>query len=778
MGYSGTGTFTQSGGTNDLCGTYCYLYLGCNPGSSGSYILSGGSLFAGNEYVGASGSGTFTQTGGTNCATGPGNGSIFTASTLYVGSGTGGSGTYNLSGGSLYAPTQYIGYSSTGTFSQSGGTNGSYSAIYVGYNAGSVGTYILSDTGQVSSNYEEYVGYSGVGTFVQSGGTNSMTRLALGNYAGAGGAADLSGSGLLNVVYAEYVGNSGTGSFTQTGGTNAISYLITEVYPNYNLYVGCNPGSSGTYTLSGSGLLSVPNEFVAYAGSGNFTQSGGTNAVLQGLYVGGNGIYSLSGSGLLSAPIETVGASSTYTTTLFQQSGGTNTTSLFTIGTNATYQLTGGTLQVDTAWANGGVFDGGNSPGTLNANCLLDLTSGTWQNLGATSVNMGTNSLLIVPPGFNPSTGFGGYSFSGLPAHTLGTPLAVPAGQGFGGWGTIADPVTCQGTITAAPSGAINLLSGLVLSGTGNVSLGSGSLIVNDTLSGISGGSLSASNHYVGDHGTGLFTQSGGTNASAVLFLGDYAGDTGTYNLTGGLLTASWQYIGWNEGSMGTFNQSGGTNSCAGIIFDFHGGGGTYNLSGGLLAASSEEEAGDGLIQVTFNQSGGTNTTAELMVENGALHPERHQPVVRRLGDLLRQRHHHANRRHQYCLPGSRHGHPVRRRNLQPQRRTPQHIQNRRRRRHRLLQLRRRHAPGQQFLHRQLPHDPDRQRRRRYLRYRRLQRDTGRLAVRSGWPDEDQRRHFGPGRLQYLPRQHADQRRRRATGPRPGIGKQHGRRQR
>ncbi len=62
------------------------------------------------------------------------------------------------------------------------------------------------------------------------------------------------------------------------------------------------------------------------------------------------------------------------------------------------------------------------------------LTSGTWQNLGSMAVSMGANSLLIVPAGFNPSTGFGSYSSLGL-THTAGTTLIVPAGQGFGGQG-------------------------------------------------------------------------------------------------------------------------------------------------------------------------------------------------------------------------------------------------------------------------------------------------------------------------------------------------------
>ena len=133
---------------------------------------------------------------------------------------------------------------------------------------------------------------------------------------------------------------------------------------------------------------------------------------------------------------------------------------------------------------------------------------------------MAANSLLIVPAGFNPATGFAGYSSLGM-THVAGTTLNVPAGQGFAGTGSINDPVACQGTITTASGYGLNLANGLVVSGNGNVNLGIGSsgsglnggiLTVNDFTSGISGGSTSAAYQYLGKGGTGLFTHSAGTN--------------------------------------------------------------------------------------------------------------------------------------------------------------------------------------------------------------------------------------------------------------------------
>lgn len=54
IGYAGTGTFTQSGGTNTLT---CGLVLGTFDDGSGSYDLSGGSMTAQVEVVGSYGSG-------------------------------------------------------------------------------------------------------------------------------------------------------------------------------------------------------------------------------------------------------------------------------------------------------------------------------------------------------------------------------------------------------------------------------------------------------------------------------------------------------------------------------------------------------------------------------------------------------------------------------------------------------------------------------------------------------------------------------------------------
>ena len=101
---------------------------------------------AGSEYVGDSGTGAFTQTGGTNTVTGG----------LVLGDASGGSGTYKLNGGTLaVGGDEYIGNSGTGVFTQKGGTNAITGNLLVGAGAGS-GTYaLLGGSATVGGNYTQ-----------------------------------------------------------------------------------------------------------------------------------------------------------------------------------------------------------------------------------------------------------------------------------------------------------------------------------------------------------------------------------------------------------------------------------------------------------------------------------------------------------------------------------------------------------------------------------------------------------------------------------------------
>ncbi len=244
--------------------------------------------------------------------------------------------------------------------------------------------------------------------------------------------------------------------------------------------------------------------------------------------------------------------------------------------------------------------------------------------LNTISLNMGPASLLILPLGFNPSTSFGSYNGLGLP-YVRGTTLNVPAGSTFIGSITITDPVACQGTIMAIAGSSIGLNNGLTMSGTANVNLGSGFLIINDQNSQMSGGSFQAGGMLIGGGSTGTFAQSGGINGLTQLNLASNAQDFGTYNLSGNALVtvgSNGQYIGL--GGSGVFNQTGGTNYSNGhyVFLAYEAGSsGMYNLSGtGLLqlATSGYEYIGYGGV-AKFSQSGGTNSAGYIAVGGGPL---------------------------------------------------------------------------------------------------------------------------------------------------------------
>jgi len=571
IGNSGSGTFTQTAGSNTMSD---FLIVGNFPGATGTYALSGGSLSVGNDAdvgfegsgtftqsggsetvgmvltVGVSSSGTYTQTGGTNMV-----GSLYMGDFLSTASGS-----YSLSAGSLSASNQeIIGGEGSATFTQSGSTN-SVNLLVLGSGATSSGNYSLGPGGSLTVTGalgQEIIGDLGSGAFTQTGGTNAVTnQFYLGDGIGGSGTYNQS-AGSLSAGGGEYIGEIASGAFTQSGGTNTVSNSLT---------LGDQTGSSGTYNQSG-GSLSAGFEVIGESGNGAFTQSGGTNSVTNGLILGGavgaSGTYTLSNTGSLSAfgGIEYIGY---FGSGAFTQSGGTNTVpfGILYLGTAAsasgTYNLSGGSLSV------GQEIIGNNGS-------------------GAFTQSGGTNSATTLT--LADQTGS-----SGTYALSLTGSLSVGGGEFIGESGS--------GVFTQ--SGGTNMVGGDFFLGDQT----SGNGIYN-----LNGGSLTVlGNETIGNNGIGVFNQSGGTNnAPGVLSLGSSAGASGTYNLSGGSLAGGLELVG--DSGTGAFNQSGGTNSLAfnlNLANSTLGSRGTYNQSGGLLTAAGETVgfAGTGI----FNQSGGTNT--------------------------------------------------------------------------------------------------------------------------------------------------------------------------
>ncbi len=376
VGGASNGTFTQSGGINSVI----LSYIGYNLGDTGFYNLSGSGSFVdhGYEYIGVSGSGTFTQSGGTHTNDGP--------YSLYVGDASGSSGTYVLSAGSFtFSAPEWIGIRGTGTFIQSGGTHNMTggSSLYLGYVSGGNGTYTLSAGTLSAGGGSEYVGFNSTGAFNQTGGVNTgISELNIGTNPGATGTYALSGSGVI-ISKSETVGDGGTGTFNQMGGTNNITN------PN-NLPIGLKVGSTGAFNLSG-GSVNV-------AGS------------LGGCYV--SGILNVSGTGVLTEAgtlqvVPTTGAA-------VNLSGGTiNTGALNVNGTLAHFNWTGGTLNITT-------------------NVTWDPTAGsaTTGAIFGSALTLGNNQTLMVT-GNETLSGAGGFSLvidTGSTHYVTGTLTLNPTG--------------------------------------------------------------------------------------------------------------------------------------------------------------------------------------------------------------------------------------------------------------------------------------------------------------------------------------------------------------
>ena len=630
VGYSGTGSFTQSGGTH----TVTALYLGTDAGASGSYTLSdsgSGSLsVGGNEYIGYSGTGTFTQTGGSNTVGsnlfvgtqgGTGSysqsgGSLTVSGDLYLGNSDKASGSYNLSDGSLsVGGNEYVGNSGSGAFTQTGGTHTVTGDFYVGNASGSSGTYILS-SGSLSTG-DSIIGNSGTGTFTQSGGTHTVDD-GTGNgelwvgAPGGSGAYSLSG-GSLAVKGSEYLGaGGGTGTFTQSGGSHTVSV---------DLFLGAYSGT-GTYTLN-NGLLAVSG--FEYLASGTFTQSGGSHtAQIIILGPGSTGIYNLSGGSLQTSGGESIGDGGRG---IFNQSGGTNIVSGLSLGTDAytgsagtgAYNLSGGSLQsyygayigVD---GGSGTFTQGDGTHTISGSLYLG------ENGGTGTYNLSGGSLSANAEDIGDS-GTGSFTQSGG-THTLTGNLTLANSPGSSGTynlshtGSLAvtgnEYVGNSGTGTFTQTGGTNTVSGNLIMAANPGSSGTYNF---------NSGSLSAAKESVGSAGTGSFIQTSGINTvddgagGGELWLGAQGG-SGAYSLGGGTLTVTGvEYLG--AVGQGTFTQSGGGHTVPGFLFlGTYGGTGTYSLSTGSLLASYEYigTAGTG----TFTQSGGSHTVDDGS-GNGAL---------------------------------------------------------------------------------------------------------------------------------------------------------------
>lgn len=178
---------------------------------------------------------------------------------------------------------------------------GTTDAALIGHSSFASNVTATLNSGSFAPAYE-YIGYSGYnGTVNHSAGTNGSATatylISIGHGAGRTGSYNLSGTGVVNAGNTMYVGENGIGNFNQTGGSVTVPTA---------LMIGALTGSSGSYNLQ-SGTLSVTSalvsstEYIGYQGAGSFTQSGGTHTAENmgmGANAGSSGTYNLRGGTL------------------------------------------------------------------------------------------------------------------------------------------------------------------------------------------------------------------------------------------------------------------------------------------------------------------------------------------------------------------------------------------------------------------------------------------------------------------------------------------------
>jgi fibronectin-binding autotransporter adhesin len=626
VGRSGTGVFVQNGGTHTVCN---FLYLGYNTGSTGTYILGGGTLCqllaygSGVESIGGNGKGYFTQTGGVNLALG--------------GLSVGGNGSYyRLGDGSLIVGTtaspssEYIGSSGNATFTQTGGSHLINGVLYAGYNASTTGTFVLGSgtltIGAPGFPGAEYIGYNGTGTFTQTGGTHtiygdlllSFNTGSKGNFTQTNGAVNVAGNLMLGSsgAYRLYGGTlnvtgtvSGTGAFICEGG----ALTATAVTAPY--YIGYDAGTN--ITVSPDSLPTLQTLYLGYSGQASLTQSAGTCVVTSSLYAGynasGSGSYTLGGGTLTvgkpgGSGVEYIGYSGKGT---FTQTGGTHTVygKLYVQGLNSTYTLDEGSLNTTGTEYISRSFTQNGGTHSVVGNLSLG-TSGCYRLYGG-SLNV-TGSIygngMFVPDGGTFTAG----TISATVCYGYDAPTCVsPSFDGsptfknlYLGYDGQADASQSVGicTVTSELDFAYNAGS------SGSYTLGGGTLVI-----GVSGSSGSEN---IGYRGTGTFTQTGGTHTvDSSIYLGFLEGSHGSYSFVEGTLNVGssghngGEIIGYN--GIGVFSQTGGTHTIFGSLYVGYlsGSSGTYTLEGGALEVTGAEYVGYNTTRSgLFTQSGGSHT--------------------------------------------------------------------------------------------------------------------------------------------------------------------------
>jgi hypothetical protein len=613
------------------------LFLGSDPLSSGTLVLSAGSLSSLGLNIGVAGTGRLEQSGGT----------LITSNAASIGTGPTGSGVFVLSGGwfrhSVGLTIGSDGAGTSGAFTQTGGTS-------------SVATLQLNSSGRYTLQGGALIvtsALSNAGTFDFAGGSGQFV-------VDSGAMANLSAGVLANTSAATVQGSTGDliilpsgyspamfAAFSNPGKTHIAGTTLTigpsesftgwhgDLYDDVevqgtlsssflNVHKGIILNGSGiaeiksasivdqTSGISG-GTFSVSTLTIGSGSGASFTQAAGAVSMTGhsiGASPGDTGTYSLSG-GTLTAINTTVGGAGTGT---FVQSNGVSSFQTLAIAPGSTLRYTGGQLNLASLESHG-TLDLAGIALTIAPTGIANFASTSFQGTSNATLTGAPNSLMIFSTGVDPASVFGSFSTLGV-LHTAGTTLVVPTGQTIDGIGTISDPVELHGTmLKAVPIGGLTIYNGAVLN--------SGTMKLQNSSIDIRGGGVTLFGLTVVDGST--ITQSGGTlSVGAFLDIGNVDSGAVTFRLEDGEINNTLSSPSQRRLNNGTFLQSGGTNrmfkklsSTLHGISTAAGTSGYYELSGGTFDATGSNFSigfgGDG----TMVQSAGTALIGSLRVGEG-----------------------------------------------------------------------------------------------------------------------------------------------------------------
>jgi hypothetical protein len=608
IGLGGRGDFVQTGGTHNANLIKLGEAYNTTDFGDGRYTMSGGALNASSIWVGADGVGTFTLQNGTVTVTG--DLSLGKQQALFNAASNG---TVNMSGGVLNTGNTIVGENTIGIFNQSGGTHNVSGVLSLGsggvfaievspgvFNYYSSGTYNLSGAAVLNTGRTEVAGF-GMGLFVQSGTSEHNVTgdlvvgphprlqvfgapvgvLRNGEYQFQSGVLTVGGNAIIGGGNNVFNGEpGGLGTFNQTGGVATVSGdVIVGAFGTIN-------GGSGNYSLSGTGALNVGGALIVAQGSatGVFTQSSGTVTVAGfltiGEDVGANGTYRLSGG--------TVTASNTILGGGFVGNPGT--------GGVGTFEQTGGTFQTGFLNIGGGGFaQKGTGTYTLTAgNLIVDNNLVMGNNVGGSATFNQTGGSVQVNSGL-----FGAFIDNGTYTLSGNGTLSVVSNLIMGGVGGVSSNFNQSGTTQVTLGHDLSVAQ--VAGSTASYSMTS------------SGATLTTGRAYVGESGTGIFTQTAGTvsitapGGSGDLIIGSTASGNGTYNMSGGTLAVrSNSYIG--DAGKGTMNLTG--NAVVTVTGNtFIGNSGTGANTGTLTIANNGSYTSNGAVPggITLGQNTGSS---------------------------------------------------------------------------------------------------------------------------------------------------------------------------